>query len=124
MCTVSKTVNELYKLESCVVFSLNLLIIFCGPPVFYVAVFIILGALVVKSVGHLVANYHPDTAVVDRVVCRKIKIRILQDARREHNFINEVGCNKPLQLMAWCPIQFCQPAYSALPAQPGSRFVK
>ena len=113
--TVSKTVNELYKINYSFCFRPELLIIFLCPPVFYVTVLIILRSLVIKGMCHLMPNDHPDPPIVDSIIRRKIKIGKLQNAGRKNDFIIRwiiVGGNGRGRCTPFRPInrlvQFCQ----------------
>jgi hypothetical protein len=92
--TVSKTVNELYRLAKACGFRPEFLVIFFGPPVFDITFLIVLRALIVKGMRHFMTNDHADTAVVDGVICRKIKVRILQDTRGENHLVLMVDYNR------------------------------
>ena len=58
-----------------------------GPPVVHVAVLVEVAALVVESVGHLVADHHADGAVVDRVIGIGVVERRLENGRREADLV-------------------------------------
>ena len=58
-----------------------------GPPVVHVAVLVEVAALVVESVGHLVADHHADGAVVHRVVGVGVVERRLENGGREADFV-------------------------------------
>jgi hypothetical protein len=54
-CKLSNTVNVLYLSMTCCILDLNFVIVFC-PPVFHVTLFVILCALVVKSMCSFMAT--------------------------------------------------------------------
>ena len=58
-----------------------------SPPVVQVSVLVELTALVIKPVGHFVADYYPDTTVVDGIVGIEIKEGRLQNTGREANLV-------------------------------------
>ena len=49
------------------------------PPILHIAILVELAALVIKTVGHLVADNHTDCAVVECIVCAHIEERILEN---------------------------------------------
>src|ERR1700677_927799 len=59
------------------------------PPLFQFAGAIVLGALVVEAVRDLVPNHRADAAVIHRVGRVHIEHRRQQDARREHDLVQQ-----------------------------------
>ena len=68
-------------------FGLEAFAVFFGPPVAQVPVLVELTALVVETVGHLMADHHADGAVVHGVVGSRVEEGGLQDAGREANLV-------------------------------------
>lgn len=74
------------------------------PPVTHIAVGVILAALVIEAVCHLVAYHYTDSAIVEGLVCLRIKERILQDTCGETNLVGSgvvigvyrLGIHEPL----------------------------
>ena len=66
---------------------LELRVILLSPPALQLAVAVVAGTLIVKTVTNLVANNHADIAVVRRVVSIRVEVRGLQNSRREHNLV-------------------------------------
>ena len=58
------------------------------PPVLEVAVRVVVAALVVESVGQLVADDNPDVAVIGSVVFLHGKVRRLEDAGWDVDFVH------------------------------------
>ena len=66
---------------------LELRVILLSPPALQLAVTVIAGTLIVKTVTNLVANNHADIAVVRRIVSVRVEVRRLQNRCREHDLI-------------------------------------
>ena len=97
--------NDLVKLCSELFGSLlESLAVLLGPPVGHVAILVKHTALVVKSVGHLVADNHADSTEVGGIVGLHIKEGRLQDGGGEADFvgggvvvgIHSLRCHAPL----------------------------
>ena len=61
--------------------------VFLCPPINQVAILVKLTTLVIKAVGHLMANHYTNRTIVKRVVRVHIKEWILQNTRREADFV-------------------------------------
>src|SRR5690606_807773 len=66
---------------------LKILKIFVLPPVLQVAVRIIATALIVKTMGNLMANHRADTAIIDRCIRLIVVEGRLQNPCGENNLV-------------------------------------
>ena len=66
---------------------LEALAILVAPPAAQVAFLVILGTLVVESVGHLVTDHHTDGAIVEGIVCLHVEEGRLQNAGGEADLV-------------------------------------
>ena len=66
---------------------IELLGIFCCPPVCHIAVFIIVTSLIIKTMCHLVTNDNSNSSVVERIIGIHIEERNLKYSCRETYFV-------------------------------------
>jgi len=77
------------------------------PPINQIALFVVLTTLVIKTVGHFVANHHADSPVIDSIIAVSVEERRLQDTGREADFvgtgiiigIDRLGTHEPFILV-------------------------
>ena len=61
--------------------------VFSGPPVFKISFGIGSAALIVKTMGHFMADHRADAAVVHRVIRLGVEERRLQNSGGKHDFV-------------------------------------
>ena len=68
-------------------FLVELGLVLSSPPVDHVSILVEHRALIVETVGHLMADDNTDTAIVDRNISLRIKERLLENSGRETNLV-------------------------------------
>ena len=66
---------------------IELLRIFCRPPIFQISIFIILTTLIIKPMSHFMPDYNAYTSIIYSIIGIHIKERRLQDTGRETDFV-------------------------------------